>query len=54
MEIWNAIMKTSEEIIVLLNYLEAERERAIANNVIFQALSLASLIQLLKWVLEKQ
>jgi len=46
-------MKDKEEIKIMLDYLEAERERAISNNAIGLALAIASQIELLKWILEK-
>jgi len=49
----NYKMKDKEEIKIMLDYLEAERERAISNNAIGLALAIASQIELLKWILEK-
>jgi len=45
-------MKNKEETKIMLDYLEAERERAINNNAISLALAIASQIELLKWILE--
>ncbi len=45
-------MKTKEDILMMLQYLDNERSKAVANGIYSMALALASQIELLKWVLD--
>lgn len=47
-------MKTKEEIILMIDYLNNKREFVIREGLISIALAFASQIELLKWVLEKE
>jgi hypothetical protein len=47
-------MRNKEEIKVLLDHLEAEKERAINMNYFGLALSIASQIETIKWILDKK
>ena len=45
-------MKSKEEIVILMNYLEQKRNEAIDNKTESLALAIGSQIHLLKWILE--
>ena len=44
-------MKTEREILILLSYLDNKRKEALSNECLSLALSIASQIQLIKWIL---